>query len=192
VFFSLIYVVTGRMLALLLLRRRGQASKDVELVLLRHEVAVLRRQTPGRDSNPLTGWSCAQLLTKRAPPPDARLALPSSSAGDNRRSSEATNGSPNRQRLRLPITDTRATAPVGPCSRQCAPATHSHQRSGLPDLAAVSALLLMCERLTVRRRSGQQVGERSSDLGIAEGEAGIEESLGCCAAAGQGERGIGA
>jgi hypothetical protein len=46
VFFSLIYVVTGRMLALLLLRRRGQASKDVELVLLRHEVAVLRRQTP--------------------------------------------------------------------------------------------------------------------------------------------------
>jgi hypothetical protein len=46
VLFSLFYALAGRLLALIVVRGRGQASKDVELILLRHEISVLRRQTP--------------------------------------------------------------------------------------------------------------------------------------------------
>jgi putative transposase len=46
VVFSLLYVLAGRLLALIVARGRGEASKDVELILLRHEISVLRRQTP--------------------------------------------------------------------------------------------------------------------------------------------------
>ena len=44
--FSLLYALAGRLLALIVVRGRGEASKDVELILLRHEISVLRRQTP--------------------------------------------------------------------------------------------------------------------------------------------------
>jgi putative transposase len=44
--FALVYAVVGRLLSLIVLRGRGEASKDVELVLLRHEISVLRRQLP--------------------------------------------------------------------------------------------------------------------------------------------------
>ena len=44
--FALVYAVVGRLLSLIVLRGRGEASKDVELVLLRHETSVLRRQLP--------------------------------------------------------------------------------------------------------------------------------------------------
>jgi hypothetical protein len=40
----LVYLLVGRAFALIVLRGRGEASKDVELLVLRHEVAVLRRQ----------------------------------------------------------------------------------------------------------------------------------------------------
>jgi putative transposase len=46
VLFSLLYVLAGRLLALIVVRGRGDGSKDVELILLRHEISVLRRQTP--------------------------------------------------------------------------------------------------------------------------------------------------
>ena len=41
---SLVYLLVGRAFALIVLCGRGEASKDVELLVLRHEVAVLRRQ----------------------------------------------------------------------------------------------------------------------------------------------------
>jgi len=40
----LVYLLVGRAFALIVLCGRGEASKDVELLVLRHEVAVLRRQ----------------------------------------------------------------------------------------------------------------------------------------------------
>jgi putative transposase len=42
----LLYLIFPRLLNLLWLLGRSSASKDVELLVLRHEVAVLRRANP--------------------------------------------------------------------------------------------------------------------------------------------------
>ena len=47
----LVYLIFDRLLSWLLLLGRPSTSKDVELLVLRHEVAVLRRTTP----SPLLG-----------------------------------------------------------------------------------------------------------------------------------------
>jgi putative transposase len=44
VLLSLAYATVRMMLGLVVLRVRGDAAKDLELLVLRHEVAVLRRQ----------------------------------------------------------------------------------------------------------------------------------------------------
>jgi hypothetical protein len=44
VLMSIVYVLAQRLFSLIALRGRGEAAKDVELLILRHEVAVLRRQ----------------------------------------------------------------------------------------------------------------------------------------------------
>jgi len=41
---SVIYVAVQRVLELLFLRFRSSASKDLEIIVLRHQLAVLRRQ----------------------------------------------------------------------------------------------------------------------------------------------------
>jgi putative transposase len=44
--FRLLYLIFDRLLGWLLLLARTSSSKDVELLVLRHEVAVLRRTIP--------------------------------------------------------------------------------------------------------------------------------------------------
>jgi putative transposase len=44
----LLYLMFARICTWLVLLGRSTASKDIELLVLRHEVAVLRRTHPGR------------------------------------------------------------------------------------------------------------------------------------------------
>ena len=49
----LLYLIVGRLLSWLMLLGRATSSKDIELLVLRHEVAVLRRTNP----KPCLDWA---------------------------------------------------------------------------------------------------------------------------------------
>ncbi len=54
--FRLAYLMLARMLSWLALLARADAAKDAEILMLRHEVAVLRRHNP----RPTLSWSTAR------------------------------------------------------------------------------------------------------------------------------------
>ena len=55
----LLYLIFARLSSWLLLLSRSAASKDIELLVLRHEVAVLRRTHP----RPRLDWADRAVLT---------------------------------------------------------------------------------------------------------------------------------
>ena len=64
----LVYLIFSRLLGWLMLLARASSSKDVELLVLRHEVAVLRRVNP----RPRLDWADRALfaaLIRRLPTP---------------------------------------------------------------------------------------------------------------------------
>ncbi len=60
--FRLLYLVTVRVFGWLLLLGRGQASKDAEIMVLRHEVMVHRRQ----EAQPRPDWAARAILAALA------------------------------------------------------------------------------------------------------------------------------
>jgi hypothetical protein len=59
--FRLLYLITIRVFGCLVLLGRGQASKDAEIMVLRHEVTVLRRQV----TRPKSDWADRAILADR-------------------------------------------------------------------------------------------------------------------------------
>jgi putative transposase len=56
VILSVVYLLVRRLLELAVLLGRSEASKEIEILVLRHELTVLRRQLPCRVPEPGRAW----------------------------------------------------------------------------------------------------------------------------------------
>src|SRR5690242_20884087 len=68
--FRLVYLVVVRVLSWLVLLARSDAANDIEILTLRHEVAVLRRT----NARPMTTWldrAMLSALSRLLPTPDS-------------------------------------------------------------------------------------------------------------------------
>jgi hypothetical protein len=68
---KLAYLALCRSLQLLVLLARGDAAKDLEILVLRHQLTVLRRQVPHPGSSPPTA-SCSRRSAGPCPKPAGR------------------------------------------------------------------------------------------------------------------------
>jgi hypothetical protein len=76
----LLYLIFLRLLSLLLLFGRSSASKDVELLVLRHEVAVLRR----RRRSPSNTFASASATSASICVDAALISVPAATSGQGR------------------------------------------------------------------------------------------------------------
>jgi hypothetical protein len=73
VIFSVVYLLARYLLGCLMVLARREVSKDAELLVLRHENTVLRRQIAGSGTSrptgcgslPCPGWPCAARMLDR-------------------------------------------------------------------------------------------------------------------------------
>src|SRR5687768_2957673 len=72
-----LYLIFDRLLGWLMLLSRATSSKDVELLVLRHEVAVLRRANP----RPQLDWADRALFAALIPPSRGAARSPSGHPG---------------------------------------------------------------------------------------------------------------
>src|SRR3954467_7256300 len=95
----LIYQMFAKLLGWIVVRTRADTTKDIEILVLRHQLAVLQRRTP----RPRVTWTDRALiaaLTRLLPAPPAPPRLP-----------------PARRRLRLIVTPATICAGTPRCSR---------------------------------------------------------------------------
>jgi len=101
VLLRLLYLIFSHVLGLVLLMGRTSATKDVELLVLRHEVAILRRTNP----RPCLNWAKGDLRRPRpAVAPSAALPTPGHSKHDS-----ALASAPRAQKVDLPKPDRAPT-----------------------------------------------------------------------------------